>query len=78
VDNLPIPSGVNASGKKFAEERSEATPGAMGNPMTSAQYSRECNGDNPSIKDTDLNSGPDVRSFGSSPKSNPNPGMPGA
>jgi hypothetical protein len=78
VDNLPLPMGVNRQAVRQAEQDSEGTPGAMGNPMTSAQYSRECNGDNPSIKDTGLQSGADVRKFGSSPSSNPSPAMPGA
>lgn len=78
VDNLPLPMGVNRAAVRDAEQRSEATPGAMGNPMTSAQYKRECNGDNPSIKDTGLNSGSDRRVFNSTPSSDPSPAMPGA
>lgn len=79
VDNLPLPMGVNMEAMRDAERMSEMTPGAMGNPMTSAQYARECNGDNPSIADVSgFANGKDVRSFGSSPKSNPSPAMPGA
>jgi len=70
VDNLPLPMGVNRWAVEQAEMASEATPGAM-NPSKN-------DGDNPSIADTGLQSGPDVRSFGSSPKSNPTPAMPGA
>jgi len=79
VDNLPLPAGTNREAVRDAEERSEATPGAMGNPMSSAQYDRECNGDNPSIKDVgSFASGEDVRSYGSSPSSAPAPAKPGA
>lgn len=78
VDVLPLPMGVNRKAVGQAEAASEATPGAMGVPMTSSQYDRTCNGDNPSIKDTGLNSGSDVRSYGSSPSSDPTPGKVGA
>ena len=79
VDNLPLPAGTNRKAVRQAEQDSEATPGAMGNPMTSADYSRECNGDNPSIKDVSgFATGKDVRSYGSSPSSDPTPAMPGA
>ena len=51
----------------------------MDNPMTSADYRRECNGDNPSIADVSkFASGQDVRSYGSSPSSPATPGKVGA
>jgi len=79
VDVLPLPMGVNREAVQQAEQSSEATPGAMGNPMTSTQYGRECNGDNPPIKDVgSFANGADVRSYGSSPSSEPTPAKPGA
>lgn len=74
VDVLPLPMGVNRQAVRDAEQRSEATPGAMGSDWSA----RDVQGDNPSIKDTGLNSGSDVRSYGSSPSSNPTPGKVGA
>ena len=79
VDNLPLPAGTNRAAVRQAEEFSESIPGAMGNPSTSAEYSRDCNGDNPTIADVSkFASGQDVRSYGSSPSSPPAPGKPGA
>src|SRR4029078_1671737 len=79
IDNLPIPIGVNMTAQKDAEQDSEATPGALGNPMTSADYKTECNGSNPKIADVSaFATGKDVRSFGASPKNDPTPSMPGA
>ena len=78
VDNLPLPMGVNREAVQSAERESEATPGAMGVPMTSAGYSRECNGDNPSAPAGGLISGKDMRPTGPSPSSDATPGMPGA
>jgi hypothetical protein len=82
VDNLPIPSGTNASAKRQREVESEATPGAMGNPMTYKDYTRDCQGDNPKIADgIDFATGKDVRSYdgaGSARGSDATPAMPGA
>lgn len=73
VDNLPIPAGTNRAAVRDAEQCSEATPGAMGN------RGNEANGDNPSIPDVSgFATGKDVRSYGSSPSSNPTPGKVGA
>ena len=79
VDNLPIPAGTNRKAVRDAEQASEATPGAMGVPFTSVNYTRDCNGDNPKIADVSgFAEGKDVRSFSASPKSNPTPAKPGA
>lgn len=75
VDNLPVPMGVNMGLKEKNEMESEATPGAMGVPMTSDGYTAECNGDNPKIPDVSgFAMGKDMRSFGASPSSAPKPG----
>lgn len=75
IDPLPNPIGVNMTAVKSAEQTSESTPGAMGQ----KNGYRECDGDNPKIADTiSFANGKDMRSFGSSPKSNPTPSMPGA
>jgi hypothetical protein len=78
VDNLPLPMGVNRKAVRDAETASEGTPGAMGVPMTGAG-DRDCMGDNPKIADVaGFATGQDVRSYGSSPSSNPTPDKPGA
>lgn len=75
IDPLPIPIGVNMTAVKKAEQASENVPGAMGQENGYAK----CDGDNPKIADSiAFANGKDVRSFGSSPKSNPTPSMPGA
>lgn len=71
VDNLPLPIGVNRSGVKKADEasldvveRSPMSPNNGGNRAPAA--------------DGHLDSGPDVRSYGSSPSADPAPGKTGA
>jgi len=80
VDNLPIPAGTNRKALRQAEEDSEATPGAMGVPMSSDGYSPSCNGDNPNVSSKiDFANGTDQRNFEQrGPKSNPFPGKVGA
>lgn len=68
IDNLPIPMGVSRSNRLAAEQAARDVPMSMA----------PNDGDNPSIPGTGLSSGPDARAFGSSPKSDPSPGKPGA
>jgi hypothetical protein len=78
VDNLPLPMGVNRKALRDAEESSEATPGAMGNPIPGIG-DRDCNGDNPTIAGISaFANGKDVRSYGPSPSAPPTPAKPGA
>jgi hypothetical protein len=69
IDNLPLPMGVSRSGRLQAEQAARDVPASMA----------PNDGDNPSIPDTSLSSGPEVRMYSQgSPKSDPTPAMPGA
>jgi hypothetical protein len=65
IDNLPNPIGKNMS----VQEEGNAMPDVS---------MKENDGDNPSFSSPAFANGRDVRSYGSSPKSNPTPDMPGA
>lgn len=65
VERLPIASGVNIKAVEDAEQM----------PATNMTPN---DGDNPSIPSAQFASGKDMRSFESTPKSDPTPAMPGA
>ena len=76
IDPLPIPSGVNMTAVKDAEQFSESIPGAMGQ----ENGDKDCDGTNPKIADVSgFATGKDMRNrVSSDAKSNPTPAMPGA